>query len=253
MPFFRSKQPALSPVLVVDALGIAHRIATKDKDVLLGISEKLDQQYYKFRAKVPHKLVFVTKRRVLGTRDFSTIRLNDMFVLFSERPTRDPALRYLISASILYHQLLLSGFIPRGALGYGLVLRRGDVMLGRGFVDAYHHAEKRDQVTKDICAIQVSVDFLRVIPNTEHTYRLLCLYEDTFFLNPMALTDPDLGAFDADRIMSLLERSQTNQSKMTATKRFLDNLEDYDAALQPGSRSRELAGWGPNQESSGGA
>lgn len=245
MPLFKSKQPALSPVLVVDALGIAHRIATDDQDVLLGISEKLNQQYYAFRAKVPHKLALVTKRRVFGTREFSTIRLNDMFVLFSERPTRDPALRHLVSASILYHQLLLSGFIPRGALGYGLVLRRGDMILGGGFVDAYHHAEKRNGSTKDVCAIQISPTFFRAIPNTEHAYRLLCLYEGTFFLNPMALTDPDLGSFDSDRIVSLLERSQTNQTKMTATKRFLSQLEDYDAALRPDSRCRELTGWNP--------
>lgn len=245
MCLLRRTKPNNSPVLVVDSLGIGHRIEASDEDALALLADELDSQFHRFQAKVPHALVVVTRRKVFGTREFSTLRLNDMFALFSERPLPDPALRYMISGLILYHQLLIAGSIPRGGLGFGTVLRKRDMVLGTGFLDAYRMAEKRSDEIRNVCAFAISPSFLAHIANSERSYRLLCLYKDHFFLNPRALTDPDMGKFDNRRILSLLRQAGTNPEKLEATRAFLENLEDYDAAMLPGSRSRYLTGWTP--------
>lgn len=240
--FFRRKTKASnsSPVLVVDALGFAHRIQRADACALRELGERLDQQYQAFRAKVPFAAVLVTPWGVLGSSDFSTFRLNDMFVLFSKQTREDLSFRYLVASSLLYQQLLLGEFVPRGGLGFGLVLHRGDSLLGQGFIDAYRASEMRDESVRHVCAIQVSCDFLATIPNSEKSWRLLCLYEDCFFLNPRVLTDPEMREFSDERVLRLLEEAGANRTKLNGTEMFLRNLEDYDAALQPGSRSRQL-------------
>lgn len=243
MRWFRSRNPINSPVLVVDALGVGHRIHGSDGDALTFLADELESQFHCFRAKVPHQGMIVTQNHVWGTKEFSTVRLNDMFVLFSEREIPDPALRYMVAASILYHQLLLSGFMPRGGLGFGLVLRRKEMVLGGGFLDAYNVAEKRSDDLRHICAIELSSNFCLNIANTEHSWRLVCLYKDRLFLNPRALVDPEMGEFDNERITSLLANAGANDQKLQATQAFLDNLEDYDSAKLPGSRSRALTGW----------
>ena len=243
MPWFRKLEPCDSPVLVVDALGVSHRIETLNAGELSSLADELDAQFHQFRAKVPHRLVLVTKRRVIGSGEFSTLRLNDMFVLFSERPQPEPALRYLTSASLLYHQLLVTGFLPRGGLGFGPILRRRDMVLGAGFLDAYRVAESRPEAIRNVCAFALSHQFLANVPKTERACRLLCLYKDCFFINPRFLIDPDMGEFDNSRILDLLDEANVNSKKRDATADFLDNLEDYDAARLTGSRSRSLAGW----------
>lgn len=251
MRLLRRTKPSNSPVLIVDSLGSSHRIEASDGDDLSSLADELDGQFHRFQAKVPHALVVVTRRRVFGTREFSTLRFNDMFVLFSERPLPEPALRYMVSGLILYHQLLISGVIPRGGLGFGPVLRRRDMLLGVGFLDAYRMAEKRSDEIRNVCAFAISPSFFRHITNSEHSYRLLCLYKDHFFLNPRSLTDPDMGKFDNKRILSLLRQSGANPEKLEATRDFLENLEDYDAAMLPGSRCRSLTGWVPHDPDNG--
>ncbi len=241
----KPKTPQNSPVLVVDALGFANRIEAADATELAELAEELDSQYHRFRAKIPFAAVIVTSRRVLGTREFSTFRLNDMFVLFSEKLRSHFALRYLVTSSLLYQQLLLESFVPRGGLGFGLVLQRNGSVLGQGFIDAYRMAEKRHPSVRHICAIEVSPQFLLTVPNTEQAYRLLCFYKDRFFVNPRLLVDPDMGEFDDLRILELLRSAGANREKLTATEAFLRDLEDYDAALQPGSESRKCFGWRP--------
>ena len=252
MRLFRRTKPNNSPVLIVDSLGISDRIdEASARDALPSLADELDSQFHRFRAKVPHALVLVTRRRVFGTREFSTLRFNDMFVLFSERSLPEPALRYMVSGLILYHQLLIAGFVPRGGLGFGTVLRRKDMVLGTGFLDAYRMAEKRSDEIRNVCAFAISPSFLAHTTNSEHSYRLLCLYKDHFFLNPRALTDPDMGKFDNRRILSLLRQAGANPEKLEATRDFLENLEDYDDALLPGSRSRSLTGWAPSDRDIG--
>ena len=89
MPFgFRSNNPnpIISPVLAVDTLGFSAEIdKCEDPESLAALARKLDAQFHGFRSKIPHEIIFVTKKRVIGTREFSTLRLNDMFILFSER------------------------------------------------------------------------------------------------------------------------------------------------------------------------
>lgn len=251
MRFLRRRKPNNSPVLIVDSLGMGQRIEASAGNDLCSLADELDGQFHRFRAKVPHSMVVVTRRRVFGTREFSTLRFNDMFVLFSERPLPDPALRYMVSGLLLYHQLLIAGSIPRGGLGFGAVLRKRDIVLGTGFLDAYRMAEKRSDEIRNVCAFAISPSFLAHITNSEHSYRLLCLYNDHFFLNPRALTDPDMGLFDNIRILSLLRQSGANPEKLEATQHFLENLEDYDDAMLPGSRSRFLTGWTPRDPDTG--
>lgn len=248
MTFFsRSRTPIDSPVLVMDALGVSRRIETSDKAGLADLADELDEQFHRFRAKIPHKAMVVGRRHVIGTREFSTLRLNDMFVLYSERSLPDPALRYMVAAAILYHSLLLARFIPRGGLGFGHVLRRREMLLGQGFLDAFRAAEKRPAALKEICAVEVSPAFAMQVSNNEHSWRLVCLYQDRFYLNPTYLTDPEMGEFDNKRILALLAEAGADDKKLRGTTTFLENLEDYDAARLPGSRSRELTGWSPTR------
>lgn len=219
----------------MDALGISRKLEETDEAGLVQIAEELDKQFYAFQAKVPHKVMVVGRKRVYGTREFSTFRFNDMFVLFSERNVPDPALRYMVSTSIIYHSMLLAHFIPRGGLGFGHVLRRGDMLLGRGFLDAYRAAEKRPVALRDVCAVELSPSFVMQVKNTEHSWRFVCRYQDRFYLNPVFLTDPEMGEFDSDRILSLLRESGVDDKKLKGTKMFLKNYEDYDAAKLFGS------------------
>lgn len=246
MFFTRSREAINSPVLVMDALGISRRIEESDEAQLADVADELDRQFYTFRAKVPYKFVLVGRRRVIGTKEFSTFRLNDMFVLFSERRLPDPALYYMLSASILYHSMLLDRFIPRGGLGFGHVLRRRSMLLGKGFLDAYTTAEKRPEDLKDICGVELSPNFVMQINNTEQSWRLVCLYRDRFYLNPVCLTDPEMGEFDKDRILHLLMEAGADNKKLRGTKKFLENYENYDTAMLPNSRSRQLTGWMPS-------
>jgi hypothetical protein len=166
------------------------------------------------------------------------LRLNDMFIAFSRKNTVEPDLRYLVSASMLYHQMLLEGFIPRGGLGFGLVARGDGLLIGDGFIDAYERAEKRPAELKDICAVEVSPKAMRAIRPTQRRYQLICFYRGRFFIHPFALTDPDLGAFDRARILDCLRAAGANEQKLTATADFLDGFEDWEQAQASGSVSR---------------
>ncbi|MCQ3830187.1 hypothetical protein HXX02_12095 [Microbulbifer elongatus] len=239
------KRPNESPVLVMDALGIASKVASANEFELISLADKLDDQYHNFKLRLPNSIVIDTKKNIFGSQEFSSLRMNDMFIVFSQKQLPDFRLRYMVSAAILYQQLLTLGFIPRGALGNGLVLQRNDMILGNGFIDAYMSAEKRGRHFKDICAVQLSYNFFKAVDNTEHSYRLLCWYEGRFFLNPIALKDPDIGDFDRDKVMDCLISSGANSQKLRATEKFLENYEDYDQAMKPESKSRELTGWSP--------
>ena len=240
MSWFRKPRPVESPVLVVDALGVSERIASCDSGALSELADELDQQFYSFSSRLPNRLVIATRSSVFSSRQFSSLRLNDMFVAFSTKAMPDPVLGYLVAASMLYHQLLLAGFIARGGLGFGTVLRRRDMILGNGFLDAYRASERRSDLTKHVCAIEVTPRLLAQIPNCERAWRLLCFYNDRFFVNPTCLVDPDMGEFTAERILGLLKSSGVNGEKRSATAEFLEKLEDYDAASRPGSRSRDF-------------
>ena len=245
---FRSKpvkgKPNISPVLVMDALGVADRIAVASEDELIRIADDLDAQYHKFRLRMPNRVV-VASKKIRGTGEFSSVRMNDMFVMYSPHVMSDGVHKYLVASSILFQQMLISGFIPRGGLGGGFVLRRKDLILGDGFVDAYRAAEKRDDELKDICAIQLSPTAFINARNSEHTYRLLCWYRGSFFVNPYTLEDPDLGQFSKQRVLDSLRGSGANERKLVATEAFLDGFEDYDAAMKPGSEARKRTGWEP--------
>jgi hypothetical protein len=241
MPFgFKIKAPQKSYVLVVDALGFANRVQYANSRELISLVRKLEQHYHRFRTKIPFGISIITPRRVFGSSEFSTFQLNDMFALFSEKDYKDGALSYLVASSLLYQLLVMDGFIPRGGLGFGLVLKRDQCLLGSGFIDAYRAAEKRDPSTRNICAVQVSPTFLATLPPAERVYRLLCVYQRSFFLNPRYLVDPEMGQFDKDRLLHLLRSAGVNEEKLEATCNFLNEFEDYDAAMRPGSRSREL-------------
>ncbi len=117
--------PVDSPVLVIDALGFAAKIRRCGHDDLIRLSDTLDQQFDRFRATIPYRFVATRGTRVIAsTNDFSTFRLNDMFVLFTESRHADATHRLLVTSCLLYQALLIEGFIPRGGLGAGLVLRR---------------------------------------------------------------------------------------------------------------------------------
>ena len=236
-------------MLVAEALGFGARLEKcHDPEALADLANTLDDHFHAFMSKVPHRCMFVGKNRVLGTRDFSALRLNDMFVLFSQTSIQDLPMRYLVAASLAYHQLLRQGFIVRGGLGFGMVLRKKDIFIGHGFLDAYRAAEKRHSSIRDVCAIAVSPSFFRHVAHKERCCRLLCLYEDHYFLHPTTITDPDMGEFDSARILRCLTVAGANEAKLSATEHFLANLEDYEAALEVGSRSRELTGWTPADE-----
>lgn len=249
MPFWYKSRVTTSPVLVADALGFSTRIEKcHDREALADLASILDDHFHAFMSKVPYRCMFVGKNRVFGTRDFSSLRLNDMFVLFSQTSIKDLPMRYLVAASLVYHQLLLRGLIVRGGLGFGMVIRNKDFFIGRGFLDAYRVAEKRNSSIRDVCAIAVSPSFFRHVVKQERCCRLLCLYEDHYFLHPTALTDPDMGEFDNVRILRCLADAGADEEKLSATEHFLANLEDYDAALEIGSRSRKLTGWMPSEQ-----
>lgn len=227
-------------MLVLDALGFTARIRAADVNGLADLVRTLDQQFHSFAAKVPHRAMVVTRSRVMGTREFSTLRLNDMFVLHLGKLVEDPHIRFLLCGSMLFHSLLLAGHIPRGGLAAGPICRSRDLLIGSGFIDAYDAAEKRDERSRDICAVQVSPSFLTGMPNTKRAWQLLCLFEGNFYVHPWFLTDPQMGEFSADRIMRLLGDSGSNATKLAATRRFLDGLEDYEAAKAAGSVTRRI-------------
>ena len=58
-----------TPVLVVDALGLPNEMKSTDGAGLLRIVEKLDRQYHEFRAKVPHRAMFVHRWGFWGFGD----------------------------------------------------------------------------------------------------------------------------------------------------------------------------------------
>lgn len=239
--FFNRKphQSFQSPVLVVDALGFTQKILESDEEMLSTLADRIDRNYLRFRKAIPFGLVVHTMNKVWGTPEFSTFRLNDMFIVYSSISNDDFALRYLITASLTFQALLLDGFIPRGGLGWGLVHARPNSLIGTGFVDAYAAAEKRSAATKDVCALQLSSNFMARMPTNEHEQRLLCFYRGEFFVNPIALTDPELGQFDRQRMLDLLVAAGVNESKLAATREFLDGFEDFDAAAKPQSQSRK--------------
>lgn len=220
----------------------------RDPVSLANLATELDRKFYEFQSRVPHTLMVVGRQRIFGTRDFSSLRLNDMFILYTGRTIKDLPGRYLVAGSIIYHQLLRSSVIVRGGLGFGPVVRHRDLFVGRGFLDAFRMAEKRSKAVRDVCGILVSPSLYMLVAGSERWCRLLCFYQDHCFLNPMALTDPDQGEFDEDRILRCLSEAGTNSKKLTATRRFLEGFEGYDAALLEGSRSRELTGWKPETE-----
>lgn len=237
-------------MLVVDALGFTARIRAADVEGLGDLVRSLDAQFHSFAAKVPHRAMVVTPSGVTGTPDFATLRLNDMFILHAGEPVEDPHVRFLLCGSMLFQSLLLAGHIPRGGLGIGPICRSRDVLIGNGFVDAYEAAEKRTERSRDICAVQVSPSFLAGMPNTRRAWQLLCLFEGHFYVHPWTLTDPDMGEFSPYRILAALEAAGANAAKLDATQRFLWGLEDYEAAMEPGSVTRtalEAAGepWRP--------
>jgi hypothetical protein len=108
-------------VLAVDTLGFSERVKHADENSLFKLWDEIDQQYLNFRARIPNKIVFTTRRHVWDTREIDAIRLNDMFVAFSQRLIPNPDIRFLISGSLLYHQMLIQKTIPRGGLGFGLI------------------------------------------------------------------------------------------------------------------------------------
>jgi len=244
---FSKNKPSISPVLVMDALGVADRIAAACEAELVSIADELDSQYHRFRLRMPNKVVIAGASKVRGVGEFHSIRMNDMFVMYSPSYIKNAVHKYLVASSILYQQMLVSGFIPRGGLGHGPVLRRKDLILGDGFIDAYRAAEKRGHDFRDICAVQLTPGAFLNAKNCEHTYRLLCWYKGAFFVNPYTLKDPVLGNFSKERILDLLHISGTNKQKLAATEAFLDGFEDYEAAMQPGSESRKNTGWEPSQ------
>ena len=245
----RKPRPLLSPVLVVDALGVSNKIdGCRHPEGLASLATELDEQFHGFRAKIPHRAMVVLAQRVYGTRDFRSIRLNDMFILYSARWDDDLPGKYLVASSLAYHQLLRTGFIVRGGLGFGPVVRHRDLFLGRGFLDGYRMAEKRSESVRDVCGIMVSPSFYFHVMQSEKLCRLLCFYEDHCFLHPKGLTDPDMGEFDEDRILACLRDAGANDPKLRATERFMAKLETYDAAIAEGSRSRVLTGWLPPEE-----
>lgn len=247
-----------SPVLVVDALGFTARIRSADVDGLAGLVRTLDEQFVRFAAKVPHRAMVVSRSRVFGTPEFMTLRLNDMFVLHSGRPMDDPHVRFLLCGSMLFQSLLLAGQIPRGGLGAGPICRARDLLIGNGFIDAYETAEQRSERSRDICAVQVSPGFLAGMPNTKRAWQLLCFFEGHFYVHPWSLIDPEMGEFSAGRILDLLTGSGANSAKVEATCRFLEGLEDYEAAMSSGSVTRHILDaacqpWGPVGSEGGGA
>jgi hypothetical protein len=127
-----------------------------------------------------------------------------------------------------------------GWAGFGPIHREDDLLIGSGFIDAYEAAEKRPESWRDICAVLVSSSFMLSLPNKKRAYQLLCFYEGRFYVHPWGLVDPQLGEFDPARILELLGRSGINQRKLEATRHFLENLEDYEAAMLPGSKTRKL-------------
>lgn len=238
--FRKQKKPPVfhTPVFVVDALGVSQSIETKDEAGLVSLADRLEANYLRFRRTIPHQLVVTWGEKVWGTKEFNTFRLNDMFIVYAKDVVADASLRYLITARLCYQALLLDGFIPRGGLGWGLVHAGENSLIGKGFLNAYAAAEERGSATKDICAIKVSQEFFNAIPPTRHCYRLLCFYQGEFFVNPTFLHDPLLGEFDNQRIMELLTAAGVNETKFRATKEFLENFENFDAALKPDSASR---------------
>lgn len=239
----RKNKPFISPVLVIDALGFSARIKSCDIEGLSHIGQRLDRHYHQFRASIPFGVVVTTPNRVYGTSEFSTFRLNDMFILFSDRARDygDAIHRHLVATSVLFHSLLIDGFIPRGGLGFGPVLRSKDSILGGGFIDAYEASEKRSAILKNVCGVQLSLNFLMRLPRSTMTYKLISYYEGAFFLNPLVLVDPDLGPFNSERLLKLLEVAGANREKLDGTARFLSDSEDFDAARLPNSRSWNFA------------
>lgn len=229
-----------SPVLVVDALGFTERIRAAGDRGLVELAASLARQFHQFETKVPRRIAFVGHSRVFGTREFATLRLNDMFILHVSHRMKDAQLRFLVSGSMLFQSMLLAGQVPRGGLGYGPIYRSRELLIGNGFIDAYEAAEKRNEQSRHVCAVQLSGSFLRQMPNTRRAYQLLCFFEGKFYVHPWGLMDPEMDAFSADRILSLLEEAGANQPKMDATSRFLKGLEDYDAAMMPGSATRQM-------------
>jgi hypothetical protein len=240
--FFRRKTIYKSYVLVMDALGFANRIRRADVDALSEVWKEIDHQYNRFQARVPNTVVIDGGALgVFATREMETLRVNDMFIVYTRKKIFDPALRYLVTSSMLYHQMLLEGFIPRGGLGFGLIARGDGLLIGNGFIDAYERAEKRPPEVKDICAVEISPQAMATLRPTRRVYQLLCFYRDRFFIHPYSLTDPDMGEFNGPRIMDFLRKSGANEAKLSATEEFLGGFEDWKQMEASDSQTRRFA------------
>jgi hypothetical protein len=229
-----------SPVLVIDALGFTQRIRAAGSKGLAELAERLRGQFHSFQAKIPFEMIAVGRDHVVASDELATLQLNDMFVLHATRPLDDMKIRFLVSGSMLFQQMLIHGQVPRGGLGFGPIHRSRDFLIGNGFLDAYEAAEKRSEHSRHICAVLVSPAFMAVIPNTKHAYQLLCFYRGRFYIHPWRLTDPQMREFSPGRILTLLADAGANKQKLEATRIFLDELEDYETAMQPGSATRRL-------------
>lgn len=240
---FRNRKKGVQhlPILVVDALGISAQISAADGEGLQIIGDRLARQYHQFQAKVPHRFMWASRSRVWGTKDFEALCLNDMFILHASGGPKEASYRLLVGTCLLYQQLLIESFVPRGGIGFGPLIKEGPFLIGRAFLDAYKMSELRSESTRNICAIAISPSLLSVLPRSEKAHRLICFYKGTFFVHPWWLQDPDLGPFNRDRIIDCLQKGGTNQDKLEATRNFLDNFEDYDAAANAGSLSNQLA------------
>jgi hypothetical protein len=75
-----------------------------------------------------------------------------------------------------------------------------------------------------------------VLSNSEKSCRLVCFYNDAFFVHPYALVDPELGAFDQRRVLAGLQQAGADEQKLCATSAFLSGLEDFDAAYATSSK-----------------
>lgn len=235
-------EPAVthSPVLVIDALGFTEQIKAAGDRGLVRLASGLERQFYLFRAKVPRRMAFLGRSRVFGTREFATLQLNDMFILHASRRMKEAQLRFLISGSMLFQSMLLAGLVPRGGLGFGPIYRSRGMLIGNGFVDAYETSEKRDECSRHVCAIQLSSSFLHQMPNSRRAFQLLCFFEGKLYIHPWGLVDPEMGEFSADRIQSLLTKAGANKTKIDASRRFFEGLENYETAMMPGSATRQM-------------
>ena len=214
-----------SPVLILDLLGISNKIKNaSDEDTLRDIINLLMNISGAVQAMMPDAKISIQNNGSnsewtvdFSSSDFEYFQIQDMFCFFLKNttPSTSEFNQVLGTALRAYQAALFCCQMPRGAIGYGEILFKNNIIVGNGFLDAYIHGDGEEAPA--FCGIKLSPNFIKEYP-TEYFQVLLksnhiVEYKNDFFVNPF---------FNGkiDESYRQLQKTSLNGNKMTETLSF---------------------------------